>query len=47
MAFIERIKNISLKKIVVNNFWLKVIALLMAIIIWLYVNGELTKGITV
>ena len=35
----------DLKYIFFNNFWLKLISLIIAIIVWLYVNGELTEGI--
>jgi len=44
---IEHIKEVSIKIVVLNNFWLKLLALGIAIIIWLYVNGELTRGIRV
>ncbi len=43
----EYFKSISIKNMVFNNFWLKLIALGIAIITWFYVNGELTKGIRV
>jgi YbbR domain-containing protein len=26
-----------------NNFWLKLVSLVLALIVWLYVNGELAK----
>ena len=35
----------KLKRIIFNNFWLKVIALIIAIIIWIYVSGEVSKEI--
>jgi len=35
----------DLKYTFLNNFWLKLISLIIAIIVWLYVNGELTEGI--
>jgi len=44
---IEHIREISIKSFVFNNFWLKLVALGIAIITWLYVNGELTRGIRV
>lgn len=31
--------------IFLNNFWLKIISLILAIGLWLYVNGELSEGI--
>ncbi|MCM8773700.1 MAG: hypothetical protein NC820_03065 [Candidatus Omnitrophica bacterium] len=43
----KRLKDISFKGIIWHNFWLKVISLIVAIITWFYVNGELTKGIKV
>jgi len=33
-----------MKQLVVKNFWLKVLALFLAVIVWLYVVGELNKG---
>jgi len=47
MKLRERIKGISIKEIAFHNFWLKVISLGVAILTWLYVSGELTKGIKV
>lgn len=32
-----------MKNWIVTNFWIKVISLILAIITWFYVNGELTK----
>lgn len=32
-----------MKKWIVNNFWLKVISLILAIVTWLYISGELTE----
>jgi len=32
------------RKIIIKNFWLKVSAFFLAIIVWLYVVGELNKG---
>ena len=32
-----------MKNWIVNNFFLKVISLVLAVVIWFYVNGELTK----
>jgi YbbR domain-containing protein len=39
--------KIDIKSFIFNNFWLKVISLIIAIITWLYVNGELTRGIRI
>ncbi|MEI8176626.1 MAG: YbbR-like domain-containing protein [Candidatus Omnitrophota bacterium] len=33
-----------MKKLIVENFWIKVFSLLLAMIMWLYVVGELNKG---
>ncbi|NQU74245.1 MAG: YbbR-like domain-containing protein [Candidatus Omnitrophica bacterium] len=33
-----------MKKIIIKNLWLKVLALFLAVIVWLYVVGELNKG---
>ena len=44
------LKKLSIKKLIVNNFWLKVISLIIAIIIWLLASGlivEIPKGIKV
>ncbi len=32
-----------MKNWIVNNFWIKVISLILAVITWFYVNGELEK----
>ena len=32
-----------MKNWIVNNFWIKVISLILAVIMWFYVNGELEK----
>ena len=44
---IEYIKEVSKRNVIFNNLWLKMVALGIAIITWLYVNGELTRGIRV
>jgi len=31
------------KNWITNNFWIKIISLIFAVIAWFYVNGELTK----
>ena len=33
-----------MKKLVVKNFWLKVLALFLAVIVWFYILGELRKA---
>ena len=40
-------KKANLKEILLHNLWLKLISLGIAIIVWLYVSGEITKGIGV
>ncbi|MBU2043706.1 MAG: hypothetical protein KJ977_02925 [Candidatus Omnitrophica bacterium] len=37
-------KNFNLKKAVTHNFWLKLIALVIAVFVWLYVAGTITSG---
>ncbi|MEE8317436.1 MAG: hypothetical protein V3S13_00835 [Candidatus Omnitrophota bacterium] len=32
-----------MKNWIVNNFWIKIISLILAVITWFYVNGELYK----
>ncbi len=41
------IKKIDLKKSVTYNFWLKLIALIIAIVVWYYVSGDITQGIQI
>ncbi len=40
-------KKISFRKAFTNNFWLKVISLIMAVIVWYYVGSEITRGIQI
>ena len=44
MGFFEKI---NIKKAITHNFWLKLISLIIAAIIWFYVSAELTKGIKI
>jgi hypothetical protein len=44
MWFLEKI---NIKKAITHNFWLKIISLIIAAIIWFYVSAELTKGIKI
>mgnify|MGYP001245271084 CR=1 FL=1 len=37
-------KDIKIKEIITNNFWLKVISLIIAILVWFYVAGTITGG---
>lgn len=32
-----------MKNWIINNFWIKIVSLMLAIITWFYVNGELVK----
>lgn len=41
------IRKIDFKKAITYNLWLKIIALIIAIIIWYYVSGEITQGIQI
>jgi len=38
-------EKINFKKLITDNFWLKLISLIVAIIIWFYVSGEVVKGV--
>ncbi|MCK9615249.1 MAG: hypothetical protein M0R48_07095 [Candidatus Omnitrophica bacterium] len=42
-----RLRKINLKELVTYNFWLKLISLVLAIIVWLYVSSEITKGVKI
>jgi YbbR domain-containing protein len=33
-----------MKQLIVRNFWLKILALFLAAIVWMYIVGELNKG---
>jgi YbbR domain-containing protein len=37
----------KIKELVTYNFWLKVISLILAIIVWLYVSNEIVKGVKI
>lgn len=39
------LRKVNLKELITYNFWLKIISLGIAIIIWLYVSNEITKGL--
>lgn len=47
MKFPKRLRMKKLREIVNHNFWLKIISLIVAVVIWLYVNGEIIRGIRV
>ncbi len=38
------LKKINIKKAVTHNFWLKLISLVIAIFVWLYVAATITGG---
>ena len=40
----EFLKKISIKRAIMHNFWLKLMALVIAILVWLYVSGSITGG---
>ena len=40
-----KLKKINLKELVTYNFWLKIISLGIAIVVWIYVSNEITKGL--
>ena len=43
----EFLRKINIKKAITHNFWLKIISLIIAAIIWFYVSGEITTGIKI
>ena len=40
----EFLKEINIKRAITHNFWLKIISLIIAILIWVYVSGAITGG---
>jgi len=40
-------KIINIKKAIFYNFWLKIVSLVIAVIIWFYFSGGITQGIKV
>jgi hypothetical protein len=36
--------EINFKEIITHNLWLKLISLIIAILVWFYVKGEITSG---
>ncbi|MBN2483333.1 MAG: hypothetical protein JXD21_03930 [Candidatus Omnitrophica bacterium] len=38
--------QVNLKSLVFNNFWLKIISFVLAVITWLWASGELASGIS-
>ncbi|MFA6282106.1 MAG: hypothetical protein WCY05_06380 [Candidatus Omnitrophota bacterium] len=44
MKFLK-LKKINLKELVTYNLWLKIISLGIAIVVWIYVSNEITKGL--
>jgi len=46
MKFLK-LKRVNLKELVTYNFWLKVISLGIAIVVWIYVSNEITKGLKI
>ena len=47
MKCLELLKKIDLKAATTHNLWLKIIALIIAAVIWFYVSGEITRGIRI
>lgn len=41
------VKKIDFQKALTYNFWLKLVSLIIAIIIWYYVSGEIVQGIQI
>lgn len=42
-----KLRKINIRELITYNFWLKVISLALAIIVWLYVSNEITKGVKI
>jgi hypothetical protein len=42
-----KLRKINLKELITYNFWLKIVSLVLAIIVWLYVSNEITKGVKI
>jgi hypothetical protein len=40
----EFLKKFDIKKAITYNLWLKLIALVIAILVWFYVSGVITGG---
>lgn len=40
-------RKLSFKKALTNNFWLKLVSLIIAVVVWYYVSGEITQGIQI
>ncbi len=38
------LKKVNFRTIFARNFWLKIISLIIAIVVWLYVSGTITGG---
>jgi hypothetical protein len=41
------LKKLKIKQLVTYNFWLKLVSLILAIIVWSYVSNEITKGVKI
>ncbi|MFA5007684.1 MAG: hypothetical protein WC546_00470 [Candidatus Omnitrophota bacterium] len=42
-----KLRKINIKELITYNFWLKVVSLILAIIVWFYVSNEITKGVKI
>jgi len=42
-----KLRKINVKELITYNFWLKIVSLILAIIVWLYVSNEITKGVKI
>lgn len=47
MTIGEKFRFSYLAKVMTNNFWLKIIALAIAIVLWFYLSGEIVTGVKV
>jgi hypothetical protein len=39
------LKKINIKKALTHNVWLKIISLVIAVVMWVYIRGEIIQGI--
>jgi len=39
--------KLNFRTFLIHNFWLKIISFIIAVITWLYVNGEIMRGIRI
>ncbi len=42
-----KLRKLNIKELITYNFWLKMISLGIAIVVWLYVSNQITKGLKI